>query len=168
MEIELNDSGAIVALLIILISVLLFFGLVGRFVTPVFADEPQVLTPSRWTAYKLQKQAYRETRRLIQDAERLNDLLNSETPDPVEAMLVAQDLYATWQSGSSATAAARNALIAAAQATVQAAVGEIPRDEAVAAYNSAIDRIKALSFTDQQESQSSSTTIFSSLTYLQR
>lgn len=146
MDIELEGGSAVAFLIVILLIGLLLFGLVGRFVTPVDAlGEPQWLTPARWTAYKLQKEAHKETKSLVEDAQRLQAILESETPDPVQAMLVAQEIYANYQSGSSATAAARTALIVAAEAAVKATVGEISRDEAIAANQMAMDRIHALS-----------------------
>ena len=146
MDIELEGGNAIIALILILILALFLFGAVGKFVTPVdAAGNPSTLSPARWTSYKLQKQARKETKRLVRDAQRVQSILESDTPDPVEAMLVAQDIYADYQTGSSATAAARGSLILAAEATVRATIGEIERDEAVAAYNAAMQRIKALS-----------------------
>jgi len=145
-DIELEGGSAIAVILITLVIILLLFGLVGKFVTPVdAAGNPVTLSPARWTSYNLQKQARKETERMVQDAQRIQRILESDTPDPVEAMLVAQGIYADYQTGSSATAAARNALIIAAEATVKATIGEIDRDEAVAAYHTAMDRIDALS-----------------------
>ena len=148
LEIELEGGNALAFFLIAILILLPVFGLVGRFVIPIPADQPQLLTPARWTTYKLQKVANRETKTLVQDAGRLHDLLVADTPDPVEAMLVAQDIYATHETGSSAPASARGALIAAAEATVQAASGEISRDEAIVAYNTALERLEALTDED--------------------
>jgi hypothetical protein len=146
MELELEGGSAIGFLVVIAIIGLLLFGLVGRFVTPVdAAGEPQWLTPAQWPGYKPQTETHGETERLVEDARRIQRILESETPDPVQAMLVAQEIYANYQTGSSATAAARIALIAAAEATVKATVGEIPRDEAITSYQRAKERIHALS-----------------------
>ena len=146
MDIELEGGNAIAFVIIIAVIALLLFGLLGRFVTPVDATgDPAVLFPARWTAFKLQREAHGEAKRLVKDARRIQRILESDAPDPVEAMLAAQDIYADYQEGSSATAAARNALIIAAEAAVKAAIGEIPRDQAVAAYHMALERIDALS-----------------------
>ncbi len=155
MDIELEGGSAVAAIIIMLFLALLFFGLVGKSVTPVdAAGDPVTLSPSRWSAYRLQKQARKETQRLVSDAQRIQAILESDTPDPVQAMLVAQDIYADYQTGSSATAAARNALIIAAEATVKATIGEIDRDQAIAAYHAAMERIKALStVTDPEPSR---------------
>jgi len=147
MEIEFEGGSALAFLAIIIIIALLLFGLVGRLVTPVHAQEAQLLTPDRWTAYKLQRQARKETEHIVKDARELRKILAADEPDPVNAMLLAQRIYADHQDGSSATAAARGALIAAAEATVRATVGEIPRAEAVAAFNQALARIDALGTT---------------------
>lgn len=152
MEIELEGGSAIAFVIIIAVIALLLFGLLGKFVTPVdAAGEPMLLSPARWTAYKLQKEARQETKKLVRDARRIQAILESDVPDPVEAMLAAQDIYADYQEGSSATAAARNALIIAAEATVKATIGEIPRDQAVAAYHAALERIDALSVVSHPE-----------------
>ena len=115
--------------------------------TPVHAQEAQLLTPDRWTAYKLQRQARKETEHIVKDARELRKILAADEPDPVNAMLLAQRIYADHQDGSSATAAARGALIAAAEATVRATVGEIPHNEAVTTFNGALQRIDALGTT---------------------
>ena len=154
MELELEGGNAIAALITIIVIILLVLGLVGKFVTPVdTTGEPAILSPARWTAYRLQKEARRETERMIRDARRIQRILESDTPDPVEAMLVAQDIYADYQTGSSATAAARGALIAAAEATVRATIGEIPRDQAIAAYHTALERIDALGVVTHPQKQ---------------
>lgn len=144
MTLEFEGGNAVAASLVILLLILLAFGLMGKRVTPVMGNEPQWLTPARWRAYQLQKTAYRETKKLIRDARRLQGLLEADAPDPVAAMLLAQAIYATHQSGSSATAAARGALIAAAEAAVRAATGESARDEAAASFREALARIEAL------------------------
>ena len=155
MELELEGGNAIAFIVIITLIILLFFGMVGKFVTPIDATgEPTWLSPSRWTAYKLQKEASKEAKRLVKDAQRIQRILESSAPDPVEAMLTAQDIYANYQKGSSATAAARNALIAAAQATVRTTIGEIPRDQAIAAYQAALERIDALSVVSRPKNDS--------------
>lgn len=147
MEIEFEGGSALAFLAIILIMALLLFGLVGKLVTPVHAQEARLLTPDRWTAYKLQRLARKETVHIVADARELRKILGSDEPDPVAAMLLAQRIYADHLNGSSATAAARGALIAAAEAAVRATVGEIPRTEAVSAFNSALQRIEALGTT---------------------
>ena len=149
MEIEFESGSALAFWVIILIIALLLFGLVGKLVTPVHAQEVQLLTPGRWTAYKLQRQARNETEHIVKDARELRKILDADESDPVNAMLLAQRIYADYQEGSSATAAARGALIAAAEATVRATVGEITRDEAVAAFNQALERIDALGTTTE-------------------
>jgi hypothetical protein len=147
MDFELEGGNAVAAGLIAIFIALFLLGVTGKYVTPISGDDAQWLTPGRWTAYKLQKQARSETEALVRDTARLQAMLENAHPDPVEAMLLAQDIYATHQSGSSATAAARGALMAAAEATVRAAVGETPRDEAIASFSAVIAHIAPLSAT---------------------
>ena len=144
MEFELDHNVTLTVLAALLLIALILFGAVGAFVTPKDGSDPQWLTPARWTSFKLQKTVRKETEKLVRDAERLQQLLENEQPDPIAAMLLAQEVYATHRDGSPTTAAARSALMQATEAAVRASVGEIPRDEAVAAYHQAAARIKAL------------------------
>jgi len=60
-------------------------------------------------------------------------------------MLLAQRIYATHRTGSTATVAARQHLIAAAEITARYAVGAASRQDAIAAYQDAMASIEALS-----------------------
>lgn len=129
------------------LAVLLLVGLalLGRGVTPVSADSPAVLTPARWAAASLARQARAETERLQRDAGELRAFLaGAASPDPVQAMLLAQRLYVAHRQGASATAGARQALIDAAATTARYASGAASRDQAVAALNEALARIRVL------------------------
>lgn len=146
MEIELGTGparrmlfGGLAALF------LLGLALLGRGVTPVAAASPAVLTPARWVAANLARQARAETVRLQRDGGELAAFLAAPaSPDPVQALLLAQRLYAGHRQGVSATAGARQALIAAAATTAQYASGAVSRGEAVAALNDALARIQVL------------------------
>ena len=128
-----------VTLLVLLVS----FGLLGAAVTRAGA-QAELLTPTRWTAAALARQAQAETSRLLADAEALRDLLEQERPDPVAAMLLAQRLYARHRDGVSATAGARQALIMAAETAARYAVGEAGRALALADFQAAIGLIVTL------------------------
>ncbi len=115
MELDLTRITwpAVAALLLV---VAIGFGLLGAAVTPVDAQgEPMLLTAQRWTAARLARQANAETEALVKDAAELRRLLEREHTDPIEAMLLAQRLYAGHRTGSTATVAARQALIVAAE-----------------------------------------------------
>ena len=146
MEIELGgwpDKRVLLGCLAAL--VLVGLALLGRGVTPVEADGPTVLTPAAWAAANLSRQARAETERLQRDASELRALLASPAPpDPVQALLLAQRLYAAHRQGTSATAGARQALIDAAATSARYASGAVPREQAVAALNDALARIKVL------------------------
>ena len=104
MEIELGTWPA-KRMLFGCLAVLALIGLalLGRGVTPVVADGPTVLTPVRWAAANLSRQARVETERLQRDASELRAFLASPTPpDPVQALLLAQRLYASHRQGTSA------------------------------------------------------------------
>lgn len=135
------------AVLAVLLAVLIGLGVLGTAVTPITAGEPILLTPQRWTAARLARQARRETEVLLHDAQDLRRLLESEHPDPVAAMLLAQRLYAEHRAGSSATVSARQSLIAAAEITARYAVGAVTRQEAIATYAAALTSIQALTAT---------------------
>jgi len=146
MEIELGTWPA-KRMLFSCLAVLVLVGLalLGRGVTPVEADSPVVLTPARWAATSLSRQAHAETERLQRDAGELRAFLaGPASPDPVRAMLLAQRLYAGHRQGTSATAGARQALIDAAATAARYASGAASRDQAVATLNEALTRIKVL------------------------
>jgi len=130
----------------VILALLLGFGLLGAAVTPVDDDgQPVLLTAGRWTAARLARQANAETEALVTDAADLRNLLKREHPDPINAMLLAQRIYAEHRTGSTATVAARQRLIAAAEVTARYAVGAASRQEAIAAYQAAMDSIQTLS-----------------------
>ncbi len=130
----------------VLLAILIGFGLLGAAVTPMDAQgEPMLLTAQRWTAARLARQAKAETEALVQDAAELRRLLERDHPDPIEAMLLAQRIYAGHRTGSAATVAARQRLIVAAEVAARYAVGAATRQEAIDAYHAAITSIEALS-----------------------
>ncbi|MCO6450157.1 MAG: hypothetical protein J5I90_05140, partial [Caldilineales bacterium] len=77
----------------LLLALFLLFGVLGAVVTPDAASDghslqpPVVLTPDRWTSLRLARDVRTETETLLQDAARLQQLLDSERPDPIAAML---------------------------------------------------------------------------------
>ena len=118
--------------------------LIGRAATPVVADSPATLTPDRWQAAALARKAGAEIVRLAADVQALYDVATRETPDAIQAMLLAQQIYAGHRQGTTATAPARQTLIAAAEATARYASGGVPRQTAVDAINAALARIRVL------------------------
>jgi len=144
MELDLTRITWPLVLGVVLV-LLLGFGLLGAAVTPVDADDqPVLLTAGRWTAARLARQANAETEALVEDAAALRNLLGHEHPDPIDAMLLAQRIYAEHRTGSTATVAARQRLIAAAEVAARYAVGAAPRQDAIAAYQAAMDSIHTL------------------------
>ena len=125
--------------------VLLALLLIGRAVSPIAADGPAVLTLDRWQAAVLSRKAGTEIGRLAADARTLHGLAISQTPDAIQAMVLAQHIYAGHRQGTTATAPARQALIAAAAATARYASGGVPRQTAVDAINAALERVRVLS-----------------------
>ena len=97
----------------------------------------------------LTRRAGTEIDRLAADAQALHDVAARETPDPIEAMLLAQRIYAGHRQGTTATAPARQTLIAAAVATARYASGGVPRQIAVDAINAVLERIRV--FTPRME-----------------
>lgn len=147
MEIEIGFNQR-QASLVLVIGVLLLLGIglgfLGRAVTPIEADTLVLLTPERWQAAALTRQAAAETLRLQADATLLYELLTDANHDPVTAMLLTQRIYARHKMGTSATATARNALIAAAAVVARYTAGSATYDEAILALNGALARIDAL------------------------
>ncbi len=143
MEISLDFGKAWQAGLAVLVALGLL--LIGRAASPVVAGSPVVLTPEYWQAAALARQARAELVRLAADAQALRDLAENATPDAIQAMLLAQRIYAAHRGGTSATAPARQALIVAAEATARYASGGASRQTAVDAVNAALARLRALS-----------------------
>jgi len=127
-----------------LLAVLVVLAVFGAMVTPAQAGEPELISPDRWTAARLARQAQAEAQALMHNASQLHDLLEADQPEPVAAMLLAQRIYAVHREGTSATGSARLALISAAEFSARYAVGELPRQTAVTALNNALERIGPL------------------------
>jgi len=142
MEISLDFGKAWKTGLALFVALALLF--VGRAATPVAADNLAILTPDRWQAAALARKAGAEIVRLAADVQALHGLAARETPDAIQAMLLAQRIYAGHRQGTTATAPARQALIAAAEATARYASGGVPRQIAVDAINAALERVRAL------------------------
>ena len=151
MEIDLGfgREGAAVGIGL-LVALLIGLALLGRAVTPLAVDDAKsqpralILTPERWQAARLARQARSETEALRRDVESLRALLDGGAPDPVAAMLLAQRVYTRHRTGTSAMAAARLALIEAARVTALYASGSAPRQDAIDAFNGAQARLETL------------------------
>jgi len=130
MEISLNLRQLILGAAAV--SLVILLALIGHAVTPFAEGSPLVLTPERWEAAALAHKAGAEIVRLEADGRALAALAAAEPPDAVQAMLLAQRIYAGQRSGTAATATARAALVDAA------------RQAAIEAVNAALERIRAL------------------------
>lgn len=144
MEIEFSREGhqrilfAGLGLLLLLAG----FGVMGRFVTPLEGDGPVLLSPERWQAARLARKARHEAQEIHADLEKLVALLDLAAPDPVEAMLLAEGVYARHRTGTSATATARQSVIFAAEIVAQHAAGSVERSIALEAVIDAMDRLE--------------------------
>lgn len=143
MDISLEDArpfviGAFITVLLVGLALL------GHGVSPVEAGRPQLLTPERWLAAALTRQAAAEIARLVDDVQSVQEVLAKEPPDAIRAMTLAQRVYAAHRAGTAATAPARQALIAAAEAVARYAAGGLARNDAITALNAALERIQAL------------------------
>ncbi len=127
-----------------LLFFLILMLVIGRAVTPYENGRPQILSPSRWQALRLERQAVKELKTLYDDLDDLRAMLEQGRPNAVDAMLLAQRIYAHHRTGTVTTRVARAALIQAAEQAARYAAGEIPRAEAVDAYNMAKERIATL------------------------
>lgn len=152
MDVNLEDArpfiiGALVAALVVGLAVL------GHAVSPVEAGRPLALTPERWLAAILARQANAEIARLATDMQTLQDTLAKEPPDAIRAMTLAQRIYAAHRTGTAATALARQTLIAAAEAVARYAAGGLERNAAIMALNAALERLKAITSTPDAGSE---------------
>lgn len=153
MQIELDISREIPLRAVIIAGIILFIlglGGLGYVVTPIDADELVVLTPERWQAAALARQAMAEVEVVQQDLAALHRLLDAEKPDPVTAMLLAQRIYANQKTGTSATAAVRTALIDASELAARYATGAAERNRAVNAMNKVMVHLDKLLPTEEQ------------------
>jgi hypothetical protein len=143
-ELSLTARHRLLYLGLLLLLGLGGLGLLGRAVTQVEGGTPRLLSPDRWRAAELARTARTETEHLHKDADRLLVLLDAPQPDPVAAMLLAQGIYARQRTGTSATAPARQALIAAAEAAARYASGTVSEADLVSAVEAALHRLELL------------------------
>ena len=143
MEIDLSNLRAQYRYGLVAVFVLALI-LLGRLVTPVADDRPQLLSPQRWALARLERQAVSETALLVTDAQALHAALAQETPDPITTMTLAQRIYVAQRTGTAATAAARQTLIEAAAIAARYSAGGVTRLAALAAVNAALERIELL------------------------
>jgi hypothetical protein len=152
MDINLKDARPF-AIGALLAALLIGLALLGHGVSPVEAGRPQLLTPERWLAAALTRQANAEIVRLAEDAQSVREALAKEPPDAIRAMTLAQRVYAAHRTGTAATAPARQALIAAAEAVAHYAAGGLTRNAAITALNTALARLKAITPAPDDERQ---------------
>ena len=152
LDITFSRTQLIVTSLLASVLLLAALGMIGSRVTPLVAGEPVLLTPARWTAAGLARAARAETERIYTDASALAALLDGPRADPVAAMLLAQGIYARQRSGTSATAPARQALIAAAEAAAGYAAGTVPEQELILRVEEALYRLSLLLAQDEPTS----------------
>lgn len=143
MEIDLSNLRAQYRYGLVAVFVLALI-LLGRVVTPVEDDRPQLLSPQRWTLARLERQAINETALLVADAQALHAALAKESSDPITTMTLAQRIYVAHRAGTAATAAARQTLIEAAAIAARYSAGGVTRLAALNAVNAALERIEIL------------------------
>jgi hypothetical protein len=133
-------AGVGVALLLVALAFL------GRAVTPTTGGVPMMLSPARWQAYGLAREAHGEILRLQNDVADLKGLLEAAHPDPVAALLFAQRVKATHSEtrGTAVTLPARRALLLAAETAALSASGAEPRAKAIETYNAALEQVQRL------------------------
>ena len=145
MDIDVSEVDTRILMAALLLPMLLCFGVLGWQATPVVHGRTVLLSPVRWQAVKMAREASREKRQLTEDAHALRSYLSAGRPDPVATMLLAQRIYAHQRNGVSATGPARAALIDAAKVAAAYASGAATRRQALAAANYAfglIDRLQ--------------------------
>ena len=126
------------------LAALFSLGWLGYWATPIETGQPILLSPDRWQAQRLARVARAESESVYQDAKKLVRLLDNAAPDPVSAMLLAQGIYARQRTGTSATAPARQALIAAAEVSARYASGSLDKEEAFGATVEALGKLERL------------------------
>ncbi len=144
LDLSATRSTRYFLLAMLCLAALFSLGWLGYWATPVEAGQPILLSPDRWQAQRLARVARAESESVYRDAEKLVRLLDSAAPDPVSAMLLAQGIYARQRTGTSATAPARQALIAAAEVSARYASGSLDKEEAFAATVEALAKLERL------------------------
>jgi hypothetical protein len=140
LDLSANHYTRPLLLAMLCLAALFALGWLGYWATPVEAGEPILLSPDRWQAQRLARVARAESESVYQDVR----LLDSAAPDPVSAMLLAQGIYARQRTGTSATAPARQALIAAAEVSARYASGSLDKEEAFGATVEALGKLERL------------------------
>lgn len=143
MFLDLSANRSIL-LVMLALAALFTLGWLGYWATPIEDGQPILLSPERWQAQRLARVARAESEAVYRDAEKLVRLLDSQAPDPVSAMLLAQGIYARQRTGTSATAPARQALIAAAEVSARYASGSLDKETAFAATVEALGKLEIL------------------------
>lgn len=126
----------------IAISLLIAFPtlvVLGRAFTPL---PPRPVTWTDWQVRQARAAYTTELTSLRRDVEALAALVNAPTPDPVQAQIVADQISSRWQSGLPALSERRSALMTAAQAVGDWAVGATPREPAQQAVQAAVQSLE--------------------------
>lgn len=135
MIIRLSLRRHLLPLAISLLIALPTLVVLGRAFTPM---PPRPVTWTDWQVRQARAAYTTELTRLQRDAEALAALLNAPAPDPVQAQIVAEQISGRWQAGLPALSERRSALIIAAQAVSDWAVGATPREPAQQAVQAAL------------------------------
>ncbi|CAG1010524.1 hypothetical protein ANRL4_04207 [Anaerolineae bacterium] len=127
MIIRLSLRRTLIPLAIIMLLALPALLILGRAFTPI---PPRPFTWTDWQVRQARAAYTAELTSLRRDAESLAALVNAPTPDPVQAQIVAVQIGGRWQVGLPALSERRSALVTAAQAVSDWAVGATPREPA--------------------------------------
>ncbi len=108
----------------------ILISLLGYVMTRQMA-EAVPLTRERWQELHIQRETQEDLRRLEQDLAQLTALSQTDHPDPVSTLALAQRIYHRHLAGAITTTAARRALIQAAEMAVQVSYGAQERPQLV-------------------------------------
>ncbi len=111
----------------------------GRSFTPI---PPRVFTWTDWQVRQARAAYAAELTSLQYDAESLAALVDAPMPDPVQAQIMAGQISSRWQVGLPALSERRAALVTAAQAVSDWAVGATPREPAQQAVQVAMQSLE--------------------------
>ncbi len=139
MIIRLSLRRTILPIMISLLIALPALILLGRAFTAI---PPRPVTWTDWQVRQARAAYAAELTNLQRDADSLAALLNAPTPDPVQAQIIAEQINSRWQVGLPALSERRTALVTAAQAVSDWAVGATPREPAQQAVQAAVQSIE--------------------------
>jgi hypothetical protein len=134
-EIVLDRRLFYALITVLIVATVAGLAALGRPYTP---DPPRVIGWVDWTTRKTEEQYREELAELRQDLSELTQILQDQRPDPVQAEMAASRIAQDHIDGLGLLTRQREAVVIAAEAVRDWAVGYLTYEDAVATVNEAI------------------------------